>query len=98
LFELGRGEENLHELAGDVADGELAEQLGFTVQASGQPVPEAVFNRLERGERRRVVALRLLEELPARTTDHQPPADPIPDEQPPHEAAGALPLWAPAAR
>src|SRR5438094_454808 len=67
-------------------------------RARGQAGPEAIFDGLERGERRRVVALRLLEDLFARTPKHQPPAERIAVEQPPHEAAGALPPRAPAAR
>src|SRR5205807_154625 len=98
LLELARREEDLDELAGDVGDGELTEQLCLALQATGEPVGQAVLDRLERGERRRVVSLRLLQHLLARRAKHEAPPERVAVEQPPGEAARTLSLGAPSAR
>src|SRR5438034_10132662 len=98
LFELIRGEKDLHELAGHVRDGQLAEQLRFALESLGNSVPQAVLDGFERRQRSRIVAARALEHLLARHPEYHAPAQWIAVEQKSQEAAGSLSLRSPAAR
>ena len=56
LLERGGGEEDLHQLAGDVAHRELAEGVVLLGEPGGDPVLQPDAHRLQRGERRGIVA------------------------------------------
>ena len=55
LLERGAGEEDLHQLAGDVAHREMAEGVVLLGEPGGDPVLEAHADGLQRGQRRGVV-------------------------------------------
>ena len=98
LLERGGGEEDLDQLARDVGDGELAEQLRLALQPLHHAVLEPVLDRLQRRERRRVVATRLREDLLPGRPEDQAPAQRVAVEQPPPEATRPLAPRAPTAR
>src|SRR5439155_10520453 len=98
LLEGGGGEEDLDQLARDIGDGELAKQLRLALQPLRHAVLEPVLDRLERGERCRVVAARRREDLLPGCPEDQPPAERVAVEQPRPEATRPLAPRAPAAR
>src|ERR1041385_4088398 len=97
LFELVRREEDLHELARDVGHRELAEQLRLALQSLGHAVLETVLDRVERGERRRIVAAGALEHLLAGAAEHERAPQRIAVEQEAEQTALPLALGAPTA-
>src|ERR1041385_5296625 len=97
LFELVRREEDLHELARDVGHRELAEQLRLALQSLGHAVLETVLDRVERGERRRIVATGALEHLLAGAAEHERAPQRIAVEQEAEQTALTLTLGAPTA-
>src|SRR6266480_567555 len=98
LLQLVGREEDLDEFARDVGHRELPKQLRLALQTLGDSMLEAVLDRFERRERRRVVSARALEHLLARRSEHETAAQWIAVEQKTHEAARPLALGAPAAR
>ena len=76
LLERGGREEDLHQLAGHVAHRQLAEGAVLLGQSGGDALLQADPHRFERGERRRVVAAGLLEDLLAGAAIDQAAARP----------------------
>src|SRR6266704_677139 len=98
LLERGGGEEDLDELAGDVGDGELAEQLRLALQPFPDAVLQPVLHRFERGKGRGIVAAGLLTHLLARRPKHELSPQRVAVEQPGDEDAAPPALGAPDAR
>src|SRR2546422_6958478 len=82
LLESGGGEKDLDQLTRDVSDGELPEQLRLALQTLRHAVFQPMLHRLQRGERRGVVAARLREYLLPRGPEDQGPAQRVAVEQP----------------
>src|SRR5207249_6950660 len=74
LLERGGGEEDLHELAGNVGDGELAKQLRFALKPRLEAVLQPVLDGVQRGEGRGIMAPGLLVHLLPRRAEHEPPS------------------------
>src|SRR5256712_2375331 len=98
LLERGGGEEDLDELAGNVGDGELAEQLRLALEPRLEAVLQPVLDGVQRGEGRGIMASGLLLHLLPRRAEHEPPSQRVAVEQPAAESTPPLALRPPATR